>query len=185
MNHPSWLNNLSGRLRPAILVWATLTPTLVTADTPSARPATAGASAIISCGDEHHAALYSEIFRRDQGARESYTAAYQSQRLHGAAADGPDRLELARLEQVMRENDEANQAALDGIVALCGWPEGGFEGSVEAAFLTVHHAPLGYQLRYLEKVRASHTRGDIPQHVFRLFEQRLAARTGAGPSIQP
>ena len=179
MSHPGRLNRVSARLHFGVLLSAALIPVLVTAVTPPSPSATAGASTHISCGDDRRAALYSEMFRRDQGTREDFTA------YHSKAVDGPGRLELARLEQLMRENDEANQAALDAIVALCGWPEGGFSGNVEAAFLTVHHAPLGYQLRYLEKVRASHARGDIPQHVFRLFEQRLAARTSGGPAIQP
>ena len=131
------------------------------------------------CDADIQATTYQAILSRDQAPRNRYMAEL-------SAANPEHRQE--RLDQIAQEvlqADSENQSHLDDMVAACGWPSSRVfaDSNLEAAFLTVQHAPLPFQLKYQARLRHSYETGQIPAHVYVLFEKRVKERQGGGQTM--
>lgn len=128
-----------------------------------------GSRVATQCEASHQAAVYSTILSRDQAPRERYI------RAHAEPPRAEHESELVNMANAILASDAENQQLLDEIVLRCGWPKGPLHGgNLEAAFLTVHHSPLEFALKYQVRMQESHESGDIPERAFSLFMARLA-----------
>ena len=74
--------------------------------------------------------------------------------------------------------DPANQAALDALVAQCGWPGDDAEpnANLAAALIVIQHAPLAYMERYEARIMQANQRGRVSGGFMAAFLDRLLAR---------
>lgn len=128
------------------------------------------------------AAQSGPAFACDPGAQKTAYAAL-------LRADQDARTELLRFRpatEVEREalrrriiaQDPANQAALDALVAQCGWPGDDAEpnANLAAALILIQHAPLAYMERYEARIMQANQRGRVSGGFMAAFLDRLLAR---------
>lgn len=123
----------------------------------------------VNCDEKSQSILYEQIMQRDQGKR---TLLIES--LADVTAV-KDQSKVAELEKEMSADDNTNQELLDDLVLKCGWPTGPFAKiNLEAAFLTVQHAPRKFRMKYQTYIEQSYTRGELPGNLYRLFIVRMS-----------
>ncbi|MYM37698.1 hypothetical protein GTP38_25605 [Duganella sp. FT94W] len=90
-----------------------------------------------------------------------------------------DQKEKDKIEVEISDTDEANQRELEHLLSQCGWP--GMLDKKRAAFsafLIIQHAPLDYQLKHFEMVKAANGRGEISNDKFVWLVDRILVKQG-------
>ncbi|SDG50517.1 MULTISPECIES: DUF6624 domain-containing protein [unclassified Duganella] len=118
---------------------------------------------------------YAQMHSEDQALRGRYIKILESE--HRKQTIDPN--EKEQLEIKISDIDEANQRELDRLLAKCGWP-GKLDGKRAAfsAFIIIQHAPLDYQLKHFDFVKAANERGEIPSNKFAWLVDRILVKQG-------
>lgn len=147
------------------LALATLITTLLLAG-----PALAG-----ECDGERLARTYSSMHKDDQALRGRYIEILRKEH----RGEKVDAKEKDRLEDVIYTSDTTNQKRLDELILRCGWP-GKLDKNRAAfsAFIIIQHAPLEYQLKHFDLVKAANQRGEIPSDKFAWLVDRVLVKQG-------
>lgn len=127
------------------------------------------------CGQKALAAKYALMHSDDQALRGRYIKVLQAEYRN----KNFDQKEKDKLEIKISDTDEANQRALEHLLSQCGWP--GMLDKKRAAFsafLIIQHAPLDYQLKHFEMVKAANGRGEIPNDKFVWLVDRILVKQG-------
>jgi hypothetical protein len=117
------------------------------------------------------------MFKTDQALRQELIVVRTAARAKGIDVD---KAAVDALWTRISELDGTNQKRMADIVEKNGWPKISDVGSLAAtaAFLIVQHAPLEYQLKYIDRVRAAAMAGEAAMQNFALLEDRVLIRQG-------
>lgn len=128
-----------------------------------------------ACEKNTLTAKYAQMHREDQSLRGRYIKLLEAE--HRKEKVDPNQKE--QLETQISDIDEANQRELDRLLNTCGWP-GKLDGKRAAfsAFIIIQHAPLAYQLKHFDLVKAANQRGEIPSDKFAWLVDRLLVKQG-------
>lgn len=127
------------------------------------------------CEQNTLAKAYAKMHGEDQALRGRYIKLLE-------AEHGGQRIDLKgkdQLETSISDTDAANQQTLARLLSHCGWP-----GTLDkkraafSAFLIIQHAPLEYQLKYVEMVSTANGRGEIPNDKFVWLIDRMLVKQG-------
>jgi hypothetical protein len=127
-------------------------------------------------GTEMINALYSRIYKEDQGIRTKLASIQQAQKNH-AAKDSE--VELDELYKEIILGDISNQIVLKQLVKDCGWPkrnDKSFEqgSQIAAAYFVVQHtSQFALQLSYCRMIEDSFRHSDIPEPFFGFYLKRI------------
>lgn len=144
--------------------------------------ALASASLLLSClahADECEktalAKKYAQMHSEDQALRGQYIKLLEAE--HRKQKIDPN--EKEQLEIKISDIDDANQRELDRLLDKCGWP-GKLDRNRAAfsAFIIIQHAPLAYQLKHFDMVKAANERGEIPSNKFAWLVDRILVKQG-------
>ena len=128
-----------------------------------------------TCGDKQLAHTYSAMLKDDQALRGRYIKILRQEN----RGDRVDAKEKDRLEATIFNTDTANQEKLDQLILECGWPgKLDVNRATFSAFIIIQHAPLDYQLKYFERVKAANLRGEIPSDKFAWLVDRILVEQG-------
>lgn len=134
-----------------------------------------GAAHSARCDDKKLALKYASMLGEDQALRGRYIQILELEHRKGAV----DPAEKERIETAILAGDDKNQRELDRLIERCGWP-GKLDGkrAARAAFFTIQHAELPYQLKYLPLVKAANGRGEISNEYLAWLIDRILVRQG-------
>ena len=127
------------------------------------------------CEQTALATKYARMHSEDQALRGRYIKILEAQHRN----ENIDLKEKDKLEIKISDTDEANQGELERMLNQCGWP-----GTLDkkraafSAFLIIQHAPLDYQLKHFEMVKAANRRGEIPNDKFVWLVDRILVKQG-------
>jgi hypothetical protein len=127
------------------------------------------------CDGKQLAHTYSSMHKDDQALRGRYIEILRMEH----RGEKVDAKEKDRLEDVIYSTDTTNQKRLDELILRCGWP-GKLDDKRAAfsAFLIIQHAPLEYQLKHFELVKAANQRGEVPSDKFAWLVDRVLVEQG-------
>jgi hypothetical protein len=127
------------------------------------------------CEKTAQASKYAQMHSEDQALRGRYIKILEAE--HRKQTIDP--AEKEQLEINISDIDEANQRELDRLIGKCGWP-GKLDNNRAAfsAFIIIQHAPLDYQLKHFDLVKAANERGEIPSNKFAWLVDRLLVKQG-------
>ncbi|SEN86745.1 hypothetical protein SAMN05428959_103502 [Duganella sp. CF517] len=137
--------------------------------------ASPGCALADACEKTALAKTYEKMHKDDQALRGRYIRILEMEHRHQKV----DLKEKERLEISISDTDNRNQTKLDDLIRRCGWP-----GTLNsnrasfAAFLTIQHADLDYQLKYLDTVKAANKRGEIPGMELAMLIDRILVKQG-------
>lgn len=127
------------------------------------------------CQQNALAREYAQMHSQDQALRGRYIKILENEH-RGSSVNlkEKDQLEIS-----ISDTDEANQRRLEQLLSHCGWPgELDKKRAAFSAFLIIQHAPLDYQLKYFEMVKAANGRGEIPNEKFVWLVDRILVKQG-------
>ena len=127
------------------------------------------------CAQTALATKYARMHSDDQALRGRYIKILEAEHRN----ENIDLKEKDKLEDQISNTDEANQRELEHLLNQCGWP--GMLDKKRAAFsafLVIQHAPLDYQLKHFEMVKAANGRGEIPSDKFAWLVDRILVKQG-------
>jgi hypothetical protein len=125
-----------------------------------------------SCGDQQSRQLLTELRLKDQKIRVEYFAALKEKEW---AIEHPEIVSLANL---MAELDTENQATLDRIIALCGWPNYdifGYESGRAAQIVALHAINL---TKYYPYIVAEFKKKQLSGEIYALFVDKMLVNEG-------
>lgn len=127
------------------------------------------------CEQNALAQEYARMHRKDQALRGRYIKILEDEH----RGQNVDLKEKDQLEWSISDTDAANQKNLERLLSSCGWP-GALDKKRAAfsAFLIIQHAPLEYQLKYFEMVKAANGRGEIANDKFVWLIDRILVKQG-------
>jgi hypothetical protein len=124
------------------------------------------------CGDQQSRQLLTELRMKDQKIRVEYFEALKEKEW---AIEHP---EVIRLANLMAEMDAENQATLDQIIALCGWPSYdsfGYESGRAAQLVALHAINL---TKYFPYIAIEFKKKQLSGEIYALFVDKMLVNEG-------